>query len=193
MLIVVRMIWPNLEIDQTTLWLLAIAAIAIILSVLPITKIKIGDFEAEFDRALNALEKQIVESESTAEPAKHARVEVKKSTTTWRQEFFHEYRAILNSASSNFEKVVSAAILIEKLLLSVAAVFELSSERALRGPSVIVRTLVSQELITQEEASAFKTCWDIRNRVVHGEYGELSDAQTARALDLGWRLVKAFW
>src|SRR5262245_28137890 len=75
-LIPVRMIWPLLRIDNTSLILLAIATVALLVALLPITKIKWGEFEAELDRKLDALNIKVEATEHVQESAAEARRQI---------------------------------------------------------------------------------------------------------------------
>ena len=48
----------------------------------------------------------------------------------------------------------------------------------------------SHGFISEAERQAFDEFWDLRNRIVHGQTASPSDEQTARVLDLLWRLVR---
>ncbi len=110
------------------------------------------------------------------------------------QVYFDEYFQIVSSSSSSREKILSVAILLERMLQNVAAAFEILPNlgRSVRSPREIVNLLMKNGLLTQSEASAFNEFWAIRNKAVHGEMIFVSDADAARILDLAWRLVRIF-
>ena len=58
-----------------------------------------------------------------------------------------------------------------------------------RGTRALIDRFAEQALISNEERAAFMDFWAIRNRVVH-EGIQPTDEQTARLLDLVWRLVR---
>src|SRR3569623_2273818 len=75
LLILARMFFPALVFDSTSLILFAIAAVAFLLPRLlgllpPLKKAKYGDFEVEFDEAIERLEERVVEAEAApSQPA----------------------------------------------------------------------------------------------------------------------------
>jgi hypothetical protein len=192
-LIAVRMIWTSLKFDDTSLILFGVAAIALLVSYLPIKRIKWGEFEAEIDRAVDDLERKVVATEAAA-PSPIASKTLPAGSLpsqlapTW-QQFFDEYIALVNSPASNVEKIVAAAILLEKMIGTAATALGPDIEARRRGPRALIDRLAEQNLITAEEKAAFMDFWAIRNRVIH-EGIQPTDEQTARLLDLVWRLVR---
>ena len=188
-LVVARMIWPDIQFDATSLALFGIAALALLLPNLPpLKKLKLGSFEAEFEKAIRAFEQKVLATETESQPAPARVVESGADKATW-EKFFDDYFSIVNSGASNFEKILSAAILIEKMVA--AAAIDVHASRR-RSPAQQVSALAEHGLITQDEEAAFREFWNLRSKVVHGELGQPTDAQTARVLDLAWRLVRTF-
>lgn len=156
----------------------------------PIKSIKYKDFSAEFEKDIAALEKKVIASESAPVPPTTTEIAKKPGTVSWEQ-FFDEYYRIVNSPSSNVEKILSASILVERMLTNVASAFGIVSQGPHTPPRGLVEKLAKENLISGAEMEAFSDFWAIRNKVVHGAIGTLSDEQTARYLDLAWRLVRA--
>jgi uncharacterized protein YutE (UPF0331/DUF86 family) len=75
------------------------------------------------------------------------------------------------------------------MIRGAAEEFKLPVER--KPPKAIIDLLAQQEFITEAERSAFDEFWKMRNMPVHGDL-ELTDEQTARVLDLVYRLVRTF-
>ena len=67
----------HLKIGNASLILLGIATVAVLVALLPITRIKWGEFEAQFDRTLDSVNKKVSAIEMEAE-AKLPAVEQKK-------------------------------------------------------------------------------------------------------------------
>jgi uncharacterized protein YutE (UPF0331/DUF86 family) len=111
-----------------------------------------------------------------------------ESQSTW-QGFFDEYLALVNSYASNVEKIIAATILLEKMIDTFVAAFEPELGPRGRGPRVAIERLAEQDLITPQERDAFMDLWMVRNKIVH-EGIQPTDEQTARLLDLVWRLVR---
>jgi hypothetical protein len=195
-LVAARMRWPSLLFDSTSLVLFGVAAMGLLVAYLPLKRIKWGEFEAELDRDVDALEQKVVASEtatstprSVAAPshppqaARTVQVNIAKAQ-------FDEWVSLMNSPSSNVEKILSAGILLEKVLQTAAQEFGLATPSG-KGPRAVIDRFVAEGLIGREESAAFLDFWSIRNKVVHHGL-QPTDEQTARVLDLVWRLVRTF-
>lgn len=190
-LIAVRIMWPLLKFDNTSFVLFGIAAIALLAAFLPLKRVKWGEFEAELDRAVDDLERKVTATEGSL-PAPASKTLAQSadlsSQPTW-QRFFDEYIALVNSSASNTEKIIAATIILEKMIDAFA--MSLSPELGThgKGPRFGIDRLAQQDLITAEEKAAFLDLWSVRNKIVH-EGIRPTDEQTARLLDLAWRLVR---
>jgi hypothetical protein len=149
---------------------------------------------------LRALEKKVAASEAMpalakpTEPGLAKRSETESAaagTIPW-STFFDEYsRLLCNPDMGNSAKLVAAGVLIEKMANNVAVAFGLVAPGDLRSPPEIVQMLAGRGLIYEAERDAFLEFWALRNKMIHGGAGEPSNEQTARMLDLAWRLVRA--
>lgn len=195
-IIAARMKWPLLVFDNTSLILFAIAAIAVFIPILfrilpPLKKFKFGDYEFEFEERLRSLESKVIESEhEPKQPEVTAKQAAAYSSLSW-QEYFREYNSIISSSVSNVEKILAAANLVERMILDAAEEFDLEGVNR-KNTRVLIAQMEKQELISTAEREAFMEFSNIRNEVVHGGRLNPTDSQTARFLDLGWRLVKTF-
>lgn len=203
LLIVVRMIWPLLRIDNTSLILLGVATVALLVALLPIKRIKWGEFEAELDRALDAVEKTVKATEIAQEIAdipKREIVEIDEVDRSQggdiftprfspeKQKIYDDYLIIVNAAISDVEKIVAATVLLEKVIAKAVTEAGLAAKGG-RGPRAGVARLVWAGKITQEEEKAFVDAWNLRNRIIHEGIKPTSE-QTARFLDILWRLIE---
>ncbi len=57
---------------------------------------------------------------------------------------------------------------------------------------MLMNELHKKQLLTEDELSLLKEFRSLRNKVIHGEIKEISDALTTRILDLLWRIVRIF-
>lgn len=189
-LIAARIIWPSLRFDNTSLILFGVAGLAILAAFLPLKRIKWGEFEAELDRAVDDLERRVTATEASPAPqhVSKAVAPTSASQPTW-EVFFDEYMALVNSPSSNVEKIIAASILLEKMINSFVASIEPELKVRGRGPKIAIDRLAEENLITSQERDAFRNLWEVRNKIVH-EGLQPTDEQTARILDLVWRLVR---
>jgi uncharacterized protein YutE (UPF0331/DUF86 family) len=202
-LIPVRMIWPLLRIDNTSLILLGIATVALLVALLPIKKIKWGEFEAELDRKLDALNIRVEATENIEESAIKARrqiIEIDEADPTYgtgilppgklsteTQKLYDGYVSILKSSSSDVEKIVAAMVFVEKAIADACAKANLGIRS--RNPRYGIAELTKHGVLTEEDKRAFDDVWSLRNRIVHE--GRLpTPEQTARFLDIVWRLIE---
>jgi uncharacterized protein YutE (UPF0331/DUF86 family) len=192
-LIIARIIWPRLQFDSTSLILFGVAALALLVAFLPIKRIKWGVFEAELDRAVDGLERKVAatETQSSLGSAKAEGVhELPPETSQETLHFFDEFIATINSPTSTVEKIIAATILIEKRIAAFANA--LGPEFGVRGTApatVIIDQMAKHDLINDQERAAFIDLWAVRNKIVH-EGMRPTEEQTARFLDLAWRLVR---
>lgn len=191
-LIAVRIIWPLLKFDNTSLVLFGVAALAMLVAFLPIKRIKWGEFEAELDRAVDDLARKVKATEASSPPRLASKIlapgSEPPSQPTW-QRFFDEYIALVNSPASKVEKIIAATILLEKMIDTFATALGPDLGAHGRGPRFAIDRLAEQNLITTQERAAFMDLWAVRNKIVH-EGIRPTDEQTARLLDLVWRLVR---
>jgi|GEM_PF-2562279 hypothetical protein len=192
-LVVLRMFFPHLVFDSTSLILFAIAAIALLLPTLlsllpPLKKLKYGDFEAEFNEAIKRLEQRVGEAEQA--PAPEPPKQQTGGHPPMRGRYVKGFKDILAAPGSNTEKILAAGILCEGMLSETARDLELTKGSQPRTPKAIVQALASHGFVSQAEQQAFDEFWKIRNAVVHGQGPPPNDEQTARLLDLLWRLVR---
>lgn len=200
-IVLARVIWPKLNFDTISLILFAIGAAAALLPTVltvlpPITRLKLFEVEAEFGRHINELERTVVAAETSPASAESVpRRDADESaaggvthSVSW-QAYFDEYFRIITSTVSPREKILSVAILLERMLEDAAARYSPKTARSSRD---LVELLTTHHLLTPEEAAAINEFWEVRNRVVHGQPSVFTEADAARILDLAWRLVRIF-
>jgi uncharacterized protein YutE (UPF0331/DUF86 family) len=192
-LVLLRMRFPNLVFDNQSLILLCAGALALALPKLltllpPLKRLEVGTFAAEFNEAIDRLEKQVSDAERKPAPQP-----IKKTVTGYAQ--LHEsyvkgFNEILSSRASNTEKILAASILAETMLAETARELKLTKDNRHRSPSTLAELLASNGFISDAERDAIKEFCRIRNAVVHGRATPPNDEQTARVLDLLWRIVR---
>lgn len=157
-----------------------------VLGLPPLKKLKAGGLEAEFDEAITTFEEKVVaaETETQTKPTREVHV-----LPPMKETYVSEYNRILSAPTSKTEKIVAAAILVERMLRETAKELALPSADNRRPARQLVAELAHQGFLTPVEQAAFDEFWIIRNTVVHGELA-VTDAQAARVLDLVWRLVR---
>jgi len=190
--IVARILNKDITFDNISLILFGIAATCILVPYLlrglpPLRKLKVGDYEVEFEEKLRSLENKVIESEQEVQETK---VPPRSESVDWR-EYYREYNSIIGSSVSNVEKILAASNLVERMILDAARAFDIDNGNIRKSARGVIVEMERQGLISQAERAAFAEFSDLRNRVVHGILSP-TDSQTARFLDLGWRLVRTF-
>lgn len=177
----------GLNIDTTTI---VIIGLAILLYILPelsnLSKFKYGDIEIEFEKKIDELEMLVIAEEKIGGPTR----ENKDQVVSW-QHYYKEYNDILSSKSSNLEKVLRASQLVELMISEAGKNFGLDNSK-LKTPTAVVRELHKNDLISNDELALYNEFYSFRNKIIHGEIKDLSDALTTRILDLLWRIVRIF-
>ena len=198
-LLVMKLALPKLAMDGTALSLFGISCVAAILPrlavLLPNVKsVKVGDFEAEFDTAIGSIEKKVAAHER--EPVGPAPVvsdrlaSARPEAVEARREIYYErFQKILTAPMSNREKIVSAAMLVERMAIETARARGLQADP--KNARAAIAELCRQGTISTLEQSALDEFLDFRNRAIHGK-GDISDSQTARLLDIVSRLMRSF-
>lgn len=182
-----RMAWPWLPFDNNSLILLGVAALALVVAYLPLKSIKWGELEAEFNSDVAALAQKVVASEQ-APPPKTPRTERLHGAA---RASYDKYAELLSSRGSNVEKILGAGVMLEQVVDAAAKEFEFKDLRPGAGTMSVLSRFAREGLVGQAEMEAFRDFWAIRNKVVHQGYIPTDD-QTARLLDLAWRLIRVF-
>jgi hypothetical protein len=191
-LIAVRIVWPLLKFDNTSVVLFAVAVLAVLVAFLPIKRLKWGEFEAELDRDVDKLERQVKATEAAPPPllaSKPLPTVAETASQPSRKRFYDEYIALVNSPASNVEKIIAASIMLDKIIDGYVDAFAPDFGPPSKGSRFAVERLAEQNLISSQERGAFMELSTVRNKIVH-EGIRPTDEQTARLLDLVWRLVR---
>jgi uncharacterized protein YutE (UPF0331/DUF86 family) len=193
-IVILREIYPFLKFDGISLSLLAIAALAISLPRLiellpPLKKAKFKGFEIEFEKDIEVLESKVKEISVEAEKTE---LEGSAKYPPLHSAYVDEYQTISFSNDANMLKVLKAAILTEKIIIQAAKDLDIEIKGNVKSPTVIIRALVNEGVVTEKERAVFTSFWDLRNKVVHGQLDGLTDGQTTRIMSLLWRLVTIF-
>ena len=183
-----RMAWPWLPFDNSSLILLGVAALALLVAYLPLKSIKWGEFEAEFDREVDALEQKVVASERAPAPKQQGGTERIRGAA---QAAYGKYTELLSSRASGVEKVLAAGVMLEQVIESAARDFKFDDLPPRANTKLVLDRFARDGLIARDEVEAFRDFWMIRNKVVHQGYVP-TDEQTARLLDLAWRIIRTF-
>lgn len=179
----------GIKVDTTVVILIGLAVLIYILPELSnLSKFKYGDIELEFEKKVDQLEKLIIAEETTERTPMS---KTKNQKVSW-QHYYSEYREILNSKTSNIEKILRASQLVELMITEAGQDFGLAETTKIKNPSVIMRELQKNNLISNDELSLYNEFYSLRTKIIHGEIKDISDTLTTRILDLLWRIVRIF-
>ena len=186
-LVTSRLRWPDAKVDTSTVWLLAIAALAFVMPELKalapyIKRIKIGDTEIELVEQISRLGREVEKAQESV---------AKSPTAEWPASTTSEINEILLETS----KDPRAALLLvaAKLEQQVRARIEeagLAESKRFMSLSQIVNVGVSAGIFPQELMPAFRDFWTVRNRVAHGEAFEVESSNLFSLISLGTELLK---
>ncbi len=190
-LIVMRYFHPNIQLDSTTVWLVAIAGIAALLPELSsfapyIKRLKIGDTEVELKEEIAKLgseveKAQVAESRKPAKTTSQKQGKKKPSANT---------QAIIEKALANPRAtllVLSAAI--EQELRSKLIQAGVEVERAV-GLHTLSRLAVEHHILPRDSATALDEFYVVRNKVAHGEAFDVEDSVLYSLISIGANLLQ---
>lgn len=189
-LIVVRWVWPNLRVDSTTLWLVAIAAVLFLLpdlkALVPyIKRIKFGDTELELKEKIGRLDPEVQKARDAAsvqgdsELTEEALERVSNEIDKILEQSAQAPRAALLLLSSKIEQELR-----KRLENAGTGVRNYSAIRS-------VETGVRERVFPEEFLSAFRDFWAVRNQVAHGAAFDVPDSYILSLVSLGTELLKA--
>ncbi len=188
-LIVARYIYPTVQVDTTTVWLVVIATLAFLLPDLKaftpyIKRVKIGDTEIELKDEIGKLSDEVDKAKEAASQKRET-----KDPEALNKAFL-EVESILE----NINKDPRATLLllssrIEKQLKLRLIEADVNIERiySLRELS---RLAIKQEILPQEFAPALDDFVAVRNRVAHGEAFDVNDNVIYSLISIGARLLE---
>lgn len=187
-LVLLKLIFPKLEIDIYIIWLIGIAALLFILpdlrSLTPyIKRIRIGDTELELKESIGSLEKEVEKAQDAAERESEdvdtARASVSSDIEKILEESGRDPRAAFLLLSSKIEEQL-------RLRLEEAGKTPIRTYSASR----YVEMGIQLGIFPQEFLPAFRDFWSVRNRVAHGAAFDVEDSYILSLISLGTQLLK---
>jgi hypothetical protein len=190
-LIVARYIYPSVQIDTTTVWLVAIAAIAFLFpeikSFTPyIKRVKIGDTEVELKDEIEKLGNEVEKAQESASQ--------RLTITPMGPDLLDRSSFEIESVLENALKDPRATLLllsakIEKELKNRLSETGINTERVYSFRE-LSRLAVEKEILSKESASALDDFGKVRNRVAHGEAFDVEDYVIYSLISLGTKLLQ---
>lgn len=188
-LIVARFVYPTLQVDSTTIWLIVIASLAFFLPDLKaftpyIKRVKIGDTEIELKDEIGKLSDEV----DKAKEAASQKLEIKDSKDLYRA--FLEAESILEKVDKDPRATL--------LLLSSRIEKQLKLRLTEAGTNIervysfreLSRLATSQGILPKEFAPALDDFITVRNRVAHGEAFDVNDNVIYSLISIGTKLLE---
>ncbi|WP_321515969.1 hypothetical protein [Marinifilum fragile] len=180
-IIVIRLIYPEIHFDNTSL---VLVGVIFILLIFPnpdklfqrAKKFKLGNFEVELNELNNTIEK----IETNISESNKVLFRVAKEEGS---QFF-------KVANDTPTEILKLSVDIEQMIKSV---FSVGIRDEKKKPVSLLQSLSiieSKGLITFETSKLIRKFWDIRNQIVHHHDKELHDFELVRFLDIGRRIVR---
>ncbi len=183
-LVAIRLIWPHIQFDAVTIWLVVIAAFFLIIpdprAFFPyIKRVKLWEAEIELKEEVKELGKEVDKVQESV--ANKPGVEVSKSLSPEVEEVLRESskdpRAALLLLSAKIESQVKKRLQEANL-----------NTRYPLGKAMEVG--VDAGLFPREILSAFRDFWAVRNRVAHAEAFDVEDSTILALVSIGTELLK---
>jgi uncharacterized protein YutE (UPF0331/DUF86 family) len=178
-LIILRILIPNINFDQLSLYLLIIATVLLLFPYINdwisnIKKIKIGNYEIEIGNAVNKLDRDTSRlEESIKEEKKYP-------------ELSYDFKKLLAGASADPRgALLIVAIEIESIVRKLAE----KAHIEFGSTTKLVIELSKRKIIDEKILPIFKDFWNIRNRIVHGPSEKVSENIIYELTYLGYRIL----
>lgn len=183
-LITLKIVFPNTQVDTNSIWLVGIVALLFVLpdlkSLTPyIKRIRIGDAELELKETIGKVGKEIEKAEDSLDDESDGTVpnEVSSEIEQVLHESSKDPRAALLLLSSKIEEQVRRRL-----------------EQADIAPHYSVRRSVEigvkNKIFPQEFLPAFSDFWNVRNQVAHGRAFDVDDTYILSLISLGTQLLR---
>ena len=183
-----RAAFPNLRIDEVSLWLLILAAIAALVPdiggiVERVKKVKKGDFELEFEGRLEDLKRKTEETEQVLEAKDLEFGDIPGELRSRITRSLVEPRAAL----------ITVAIEIEGRLREIADTYEISHRGRFFSPRRTIENLAEAGQVEEHIPALFADFWATRNQAIHSRKFVPDQDQLYSLVDLGMRILSILY
>jgi len=178
-LIIIRILMPNTNFDQLSLYLLIIATVLLLFPYINdwisnIRKLKIGNYEVEINNAVNKLDKDTSKLEESIKKEKKY------------PELSNDFKKLLAEASTDPRgALLIVAIEIESTIRKLAE----KADIGFGSTTKLVIELSKRKIIDEKILPIFKDFWNVRNRIVHGPSEKISESIIYELTYLGYRIL----
>lgn len=191
-LLIVRAVWPDLRVDEISLVLFALAALALFWrDIAPVAgrirKFKAWGIEVELSERIGELTERTeaaarqVSKEMEAERAQpQGPARMPAVVTRW----------IEGGAADPRAGLLLVAIEIEQAIRQLAARHGVSAGVGTLSARRALSDLAKREVVPRQVVPLFDEFWQVRNRVVHGAGFQLPPGQLYELVDVGFRILE---
>ncbi|OGD17399.1 hypothetical protein A2V47_00310 [Candidatus Atribacteria bacterium RBG_19FT_COMBO_35_14] len=187
LIIIARIVWPNINYDDTSFYL---TLLAVIIFVIPnigelfsrIKRLKKGDFEIELESKLDSLTEKTEKAEEDIEKLEIEEFEFKSKPDEIR-------KRIIEYTKDPRGGLISIAIEINSMISKLATYYQLFKNVKHISPIRTIDVLTNRGLVPNELQSLIRDFWIVRNQAVHSSEFQLTNQQLYRLLDLGIRIL----
>lgn len=189
-LVVARAVWPDVRVDEISLVLFALAALALLLpDIAPVAsrirRFKLWNLEVELSEEISELahRAEAAEREASREretaPAE-APVALAPEVRQW----------VVEAAADPRAGLLLVAIEIEQAIQRLAARHGVASGVGRVSAHRTLVDLAERGVVPREVVPLFEDFWQVRNRVVHGAGFEVPAGQIYELVDVGFRILE---
>jgi len=186
-LIILRMIWPQLTFDATSLTLLIIVVIVLCIPELDqlvrrVRRIKGGKFEIELEAQVSEL----------AEATERVEKEIEETTSNeYRIQVSDDYRKSVDLYIAEPRGgLIALAIEIESATRELASYYDTLATPGMISPVKTIDTLAKNGLVPLDLPKLLREFWIVRNKAVHSKEFGPSAKQLYELVDLGVRILR---
>lgn len=179
-----RIIFPKLNIDSTSVWLIAVAAILFVLpEILPfVKKIKMGGTEVELRDKIRKADEDIKQAQTSL--TKNKKYKLPSSLNS-------EIKEVMNVTKESPQ----AALLLLSSKLEAKIRNRLEKAKVITGNQYIslpkaVKLGTKEGVFSHQTYSAFLDFYMIRNKVAHGEAFQVNESSVLSLISIGVELLR---
>ena len=178
-LIILRILIPNINFDQLSLYLLIIATVLLLFPYINdwisnIKKLRIGNYEIEIGNAVNKLDRETSRFEESIKKEKKY------------PELSDDFKKLLADAAADPRgALLIVAIEIESVVRKLAKQANLDYGTTTK----LIVELSKRKVIDEKIIPIFKDFWNVRNRIVHGPSEKISENIIYELTYLGLRVL----
>lgn len=193
-IIIIRMIYPDLNFDWISLSLVLVIALLTFSSDMEdytkrIKKLKLGDIEIELGERIKKLAEKTdktLENKSekiNSSPNVSGHPWLKKKKENSRTEI---YKVIDKPEAA----LILIAIEIEKELRAIYSKANFQDEKMPTYSKKLIHLLHKQKIVDAETLNVFEQFWMLRNKIIHGHAANISEKKKLEMVEIGLKLLQ---